>query len=130
MAKGKRLYTFVDVDDSTPIQKLPLLDQLRVLFKSLTYDDANELKNEDIVTSEYLTLKANLLSFLRTATAPIRNGRRREVVLAISSQFQPVFNEVMRSKEITDYYHVSIARPKTDYDLPYDTLVRLRVKDI
>ena len=55
MAEGKKLYSFVEVDDSTPIQKLKISDQLRVLLKHLTYDAANELKNDDIVTQEYLT---------------------------------------------------------------------------
>ena len=59
------MYTFVEVDDSTPIQKLKIMDQLRVLLNSLVYDPANELKAEDAVTQEYLTLKANLSEFLR-----------------------------------------------------------------
>ncbi len=128
MSKAKKLYTFVEVDDSTPIQKLKVMDQLRVLFNSLTYDAANELKNEDIVTTEYLTLKANLSEFLRKATAPIRRGKRKEVIVSISSQFKPVFKDVIESREIADYYEVDEACPKTEYDIPYDILLRLRVK--
>ncbi len=129
VSKGKVLYTYVEVDDSTPIQKLKILDQLRVLLKSLTYDEANELKNEDIVTTEYLTLKANLSDFLRKATAPIRKGKKKEVILSLSTYFNPVMDEVLNSREITDYYYVSIVKPKIEYDLPYDVLVRLRVKN-
>lgn len=128
MKDGKRLYTFVEVDDSVSIQKLPILDQLRILFRSLTYDETQELANEDIVTKEYLMRKANLLEFLRKATAPIRSGTRKEVIVNISSEFNPVYNEVIRSPEIQNYYYVSEVRPHVGYGMSYDFMVRLRVK--
>lgn len=129
MAEGKKLYSFVEVDDSTPIQKLKISDQLRLLLKSLTYDPANELKNDDIVTQEYMTLKANLSEFLRRATEPIRKGKRKEVIVNISTHFNPVFEDVINSHEIADFYYVSVVRPKIDYDIPYDFMVRLTVKE-
>ena len=129
MAEGKVLYTFVEVDDSTPVQKLTIRDQFRVLLKSLTYDPANELKNEDIVTQEYMTLRANLTDFLRKATAPIRRGDKHEVIVNISTKFNPVFNDVMQSHEIADFYDIAIVTPKIEYDIPYDVMGRLRVKD-
>lgn len=128
MATGKRLYTFVEVDDSTPVQKLKISDQLRVLLKSLTYDAANDLKNDDIVTQEYMQLRANLTDFLRKATEPIRSGQNREVIVNISTHFNPVFDEVINSPEIRDFYDVAIVEPKIEYDIPYDKMVRLRVK--
>lgn len=35
LASGKKLCTFVDVDDSTPVQKLSVMDQLRVLLHQI-----------------------------------------------------------------------------------------------
>ena len=128
MSRGKKLYSFVEVDDSTPIQKLKIKDQLRVLLKHLTYDAANELKSEDAVTTEIMTLKANLSDFLHKATDPIRRGDKSEVIVNISSQFEPIFKEVITSHEISDFFHVDIVRPKIEYDIPYDFMVRLRVK--
>lgn len=125
---GKKLYTFVEVDDSTPIQKLKVRDQLRVLLKHLTYDPANELKNEDAVTMEYMTLKADLSEFLRKATESIRRGKRKEVIVSVSTKFKPVFEEVLNSHEIKDFYYVSVAKPDISYDIPYDIMVKLRVK--
>jgi hypothetical protein len=129
LSDGKKLYSFVDVDDSTPIQKLKITDQLRVLLKSFTYDPANDLKNEDIVTQEYLTLRANLYDFLHKATEPIRRGKSKSVIVNISTKFNPVFNDVIQSHEIADLYKVDVVRPKIDYDLPYDIMVRLTVKE-
>lgn len=126
---GKKLYSFIEVDDSTPIQTLPILDQLRILFKSFLYDPANELRNDDIVTKEYLTLKANLSEFLREATEPIRKGKNKEVIVSISTEFNPVYEDVINSKEITSYFDVDVVRPNISYDIPCDFMVRLRVKD-
>lgn len=129
MPSEKRLFTYVEVDDKTPIQKLSLGDQLRVLLKQFTYDPANELKNDDIVTTEYMTLKANLSVFLRNATEPLRSGKKREVIVNVSTTFNPVMKEVLDSHEIKDFYYVSVVKPKIEYDIPYDYLVRLRIKD-
>lgn len=128
MSKGKKLYSFVDVDDSTPIQKLKLTDQIRILLKSWTYDPANDLHADDVVTQEYMQLKANLSEFIYKATAPIRAGKKYEVIVNISTEFNPVFKEVLNSPEITRYYDVKVIRPKIDYDIPYDAMVRFRVK--
>ena len=76
-----------------------------------------------------MTLKANLSEFLRRATEPIRKGKRKEVIVNISTHFNPVFEDVINSHEIADFYHVSVVRPKIEYDIPYDFMVRLRVKD-
>lgn len=129
LSDGKKLYTFVEVNDSTPIQKLKLSDQFRVLLKQMTYDAANDLKNEDIVSRERLVLKANLSEFLRRATEPIRSGNKKEVIVNVSNKFDPVFEEVMDSHEIKDFYIVSVVRPNIEYDIPYDFLVRLRVRE-
>lgn len=125
---GKKLYTFIDVDDKTPVQKLSIADQLRVILKKLTEDPANELKTEDAVTQEYLTLKANLSDFIEKAVTPIKKGKRSSVVMEISNIFDPVLKEVLDSPRIRKYYTVRVARPKIDYDIPFDILVELTVK--
>lgn len=126
--QGKKLYSFVEVDDATPVQKLKISDQIRVLLKHITYDPANELKSEDAVTTEYMTLQANLSDFLHKATNPIRMGKKKEVIVNISNKFDPVYEAVINSPEIADFFEVDTVRPKIEYDIPYDFMVRLRVK--
>ena len=125
---GKKLYTYVDVDDKTPVQKLSIADQLRVILKKITEDPANELKTEDAVTQEYLTLKSNLSEFIQKAVEPIKRGRHRSVVVRVSNAFDPVMKEVLSSRKITDYFTVEVARPDIEYDIPFDILVRFTVK--
>ena len=129
MAKGKKLYKFVEYNESIPLQKLTIGDQLRVLLKHLTQDPANELAVEDAVTTEYMTLKANLSNFIREATKPIRAGEKREVIINVSNKFEPVFNEVLNSQEVKGYFDVYIVKPDIEYDIPFDIMVKLRVKE-
>lgn len=128
MAGEKQLYTFIEVDDKTPVQKLSIADQLRVILKKITEDPANELANEDAVTRERLMLKANLTEFLRKSVEPIKKGKRREVIIEVSNMFDPVLQEVLQSKAIRNYYNVEIARPKVEYDIPLNILLRITVK--
>lgn len=128
MGKEKKLFTYVEVNDSTPVQKLSVKDQIHVLLKQFTYDPANELRNDDIVTTAYMRLKSNLSEFLRKATAPIRNGEKTEVIVNVSNNFDPVLKEVLASHEIADFYKVDVVKPKVEYDVPFDYLLRLRVK--
>lgn len=128
MAKGHRLYRYVEVDDKTPVQKLKLMDQLRLLLRKLTEDPANELKADDAVTAEYLKLKADCTDFLKKATKPLREGTRSVVYVQISNQFKPVLKAVLQSNDIRNYYDVRLAKPKVDYDIPMEYLVEMRNK--
>ena len=129
MAIGQKLYSYIEVRDDTPIQKLSLLDQIRVLLHHLSYDEANELKADDVYTQEILTLKANLSDFLYRATLPIRNGQKHEVAVAVSNKFDTVLDEVLNSPMIANFYDVKVCYPKFDYDVALDVLVILRVKE-
>lgn len=61
--KGKKLFSFIAVDDNTPIQKLTFSEQLRVLIQRMTNESKEQLKADDAETVYQLQLKANLLEF-------------------------------------------------------------------
>lgn len=127
-SKKKKLFTFVEVDDNTPIQKLSVKDQLHVLIKRLTHDDADELRAEDAITISELTLKANLLDFIYKSTNPIRRGEKHKVTLMISNDFDSVLDEVLTAPTVTNFYTVEVQRPDIDYDVHYLIQVKLEVK--
>lgn len=118
----------MEVTDDTPVQRLSLLDQIRVVFKKLAYDPANELKREDAITVEYLGLKATLIKFLMTATEPIREGKKQKVNVLISSKFTPVYKEVLASKRFTAYYNITTYLPENQYKVERDFYVTLEGK--
>ena len=128
MLGGKKLFSFIEVDENTPIQKLSVMDQLRVLIKKMTADDSAELMAEDAVTLNLLRLKADLTGLLDKALEPIRQGKRREVSISLSNEFDPVLDEVINSPNISNYYYVDVTRPDIEYDIPYKIRLDLEVR--
>lgn len=128
MKKGKKLFSFIEVTDDTPIQKLSFLEQLRIFVKRITNTDREQLKVESAETVYLLQLKANLLEFLYKATEDVRQGKHRSVTVSISSKFAPVIDEVLQTPSIAAYYNVSVKKPDIDYDIEYSILVTLEVK--
>lgn len=126
--KTKKLYTYTQIDDRTPIQKLKLSDQFRVLLRQITHNNKNDLATEDAVTREYLTMRANLLDFIQRATKSIREGKHTSVTMSISNRFEPVLDEVLNSTQITNFYEVQVYKPSIDYDILFYYKVRLEVK--
>lgn len=128
LAIGTKLYSYVEVRDDTPLQKLTLGEQLRLLLRKLTEDPANELKSEDAVKIEYLQRKANLIDFIKKAAKPLVLGEHKIVLAQISNEFRPVLNEVLTSPEIANYYIIDVATPETEYDIQYEDLIRIQLK--
>lgn len=128
MAK-KKLFSFIDVDENTPIQKLSVMDQIRVIIKKMSHDDAEELRAEDAVTQNLLHLKADLLGFLDKSLEPLRQGKKRAVSLSIPNLYDPVLDEVLQSSKIANFYDVTITRPDIEYDIKYNIRVDLVIKE-
>lgn len=128
MGKAKKLFSFIEVDENTPIQKLSVMDQIRVVIKKMTHDDAAELMAADAVTQQQLRLKADLVGFLDQCLAPIREGKHRAVSISLSNEFDPVIDEVFNSRRIANYYDVTITRPDIDFDVKYNMRVDMVVK--
>jgi len=126
--KKKKLFSFIEVTDDTPIQKLSFLEQLRVMVKRLSEVDTEQLKVESAETVYKLQLKANLLEFLERATDPIRHGEHTSVTVAVSSKFLPVLDDVLTSTAIASYYYVTVRKPDIDYDIDYTIEITLEVR--
>lgn len=129
MKHSRKVFSFIEVDENTPIQKLTVMDQLRVLIKKLAHDDSAELLADDAVSQNLLHLKADLIGFLDEALEPIRQGRKRAVSVLISNEFDPVLDEVLSSTRISNYYDVTITRPDIEYDVTYQMRIDLVVKE-
>ena len=126
--KSRKLYTYTKIDDRTPIQKLSLPEQFRVLLRQLTHSEKNDLETEDAVTHEYLVMRANLFDFIDRATKSIREGKHTSVTMAISNRFEPVLNEVLDSPRVKNFYNVTVKKPNIDYEILFFYRVRLEVK--
>ena len=127
---GKRLMEYVDVTDNTPIQKLSALDQIRVLLKKMTHDDAAELQAENAVTRHSLELQADLSEILNKALDPLRRGQSSAVSVSLPSIYEKVLDDVFNNSRINQYYNIKISKPSVEYDgVPYNFRLDLEVKD-
>lgn len=129
MAKEKqKLSSYIEIDDHTPMIKLSIRDQMRVILNKMAHDDARELDNEDAFAISEAKRRANLEDFLRKATKPIREGVHTSVSLSISSEFDDILKDVLESPQISRYYTVKMVRPEVDYNVHFNILVRLEVR--
>lgn len=129
MAKEKqKLSSYIEIDDNTPMIKLSIHDQMRVILNKMAHDDARELDNEDAFAISEAKRRANLEDFLRKATKPIREGVHTSVSLSISSEFDDILKDVLESPQISRYYTVKMVRPEVDYNVHFNILVRLEVR--
>lgn len=119
---------YVDVTDNTPIQQLSAIDQIRVLLKKMTHDDAAELQAENAVTRHALELQADLSSILNKALDPLRRGQAKAVSLSLPSVYDSVLDDVFNNSKIKEYYNTKITRPEVDYDIPYNFRLDVEVK--
>lgn len=126
--RKKKLTSYVVIDDNTPIQKLSVKEQLRVLIHHLSDGDREQLKAEDAETVFELQLKADLLEFLHKSTEQVRNGNHRSVTVSVSSKFKSVLQDVLESPSISSYYNTTVVDPEIDYGIDYFLKVTLEVK--
>lgn len=119
---------YVDVTDNTPIQQLSAIDQIRVLLKKMTHDDAAELQAENAVTRHALELQADLSSILNKALDPLRRGQAKAVSLSLPSVYDSVLDDVFNNSKIKEYYNTKITRLEVDYDIPYNFRLDVEVK--
>lgn len=125
----KKLFSFTEPNESVPVQKLTLMDQIRYIVFKLTHSDKDELNALTAVQQYRLSLKADLFSFLEKATDPLRKGKYKKVTVLISCKFKPVLQEVLNSAQIAPFYNVSVEEPTLIYNVHFNYRVNLEVKD-
>lgn len=124
----KKVFEYVELDQNTRVQKLPLKDQIRILFKRLLYNPEHELDVDDTVSEAYMTLKADLLEIFYRASEPLRKGMHKMVRMSISSEFKPVLEEVINMPRIKKHYRIHVSYPRTEYDVKFFYQVDMEVR--
>lgn len=125
---GKKLFSFLEVTDDTPVQKLGVLDQFRLLVRKLSNSDAEQLKADSAETVYNLQLQANLQEFIHKAATKVRNGDEKSVTMQLSSKFLPVLDGVLNSPSIKPFYTWTIEKPEVDLDIDYFFTLTLEVR--
>lgn len=83
----------------------------------------------DMVTEDILTLRTDLVIFIDRSLKPIKQGKRRTVLLEIAGEFGVVLKDVINNPEYKDYYNIQIISwPKSDFKIKYKIIVRMEAK--
>lgn len=91
----KPLYTTIKVTERTQTQKLPVIDQLKLLLGKVSMDDTNRLEASEKVSRANLEMESALSNLITNVTARMREIGAKSVTVAISSRFLPYFDSVM-----------------------------------
>jgi hypothetical protein len=127
ISKRPPLYTFVELNDNTPIQKLSILDQMRVLIRNIFKNDADELKSRDALTKRKSELKASLADFIHKATAPVREGKHKSVTVSLASVFEPVLETTFDEHNLRKFYNITIYKPRVEFAKDYMLILQFEV---
>ena len=130
---GTKLYSYVDADDNTSLDGLSFFEKVLALifqyFKTSGREQYNKDRLEGMVSEDLLVLQADLVSFMNKALEPIKQGRRKSVVIEIDSVFAPVLKNVLENSRYKDYYNIEIAKwPKVDYNIKYTIVVIMKAR--
>lgn len=128
-----KLYTYIDSDDNTSLDNLPFKDKiLAILFQWFKTSGKEEIQNDrlkSILTNDQLILQADLISFIDKALIPIKQGKRKKVILEIDSIFKNVLKNVLDSKKYKDFYLVEILKtPKIEYNINFSIIVSMKAR--
>jgi alanine-alpha-ketoisovalerate/valine-pyruvate aminotransferase len=91
--------------------------------------DRDMLKNEAIVAKHYNTLRAELVDFFKKATAEIRKGTRKNVLVRVSSDYMPVIDKVVKEDAFANFYNITVRPPRKTFPgvkFKYKVLVELK----
>jgi hypothetical protein len=84
---------------------------------------------QDMVTEDILTLQTDLVIFIDRSLKPIKQGKRRTVLLEIAGEFGVVLKDVINNPEYKDYYNIQIINwPKSDFKIKYKIIIRMEAK--
>ena len=91
----KPLYTTIKVTNKTgSVQKLPVLDQLRLLLGKVTMDEQTELAASEAISKADLEMQSALSNLVNVCVERMRELNYTSVTVSISSKFKPYFDIV------------------------------------
>lgn len=129
MADEEKVFSYIELTDDVPVQKLSIMEQIRLLMFRFLYDESKELQTETVLQHARLTLRSDCIKFLLKATEPIRQGRKKSVTINLSSKFDVVLNEALEHAKIAPYYKATIlSRPQPEYDIPFEIIFKLEAR--
>ena len=120
-------------NDNSSIENLSIKDKVLAVifqwFKESGREDTERQALQDMVTEDVLGLQTDLVIFLDRCLKPIKQGKRRVVLLEIASEFGIVLKDVINNPEYKNYYHIRIISwPQSDFKIKYKIILRMEAR--
>ena len=130
MLDGEEVYRAVEVTDNVQTSKLNLLDQIRLIFASLSNDDVAELEKNEAVSADRLKKIASFTKLIDEATRRMSQRGEKSVTLAVSSVYKPFFETVLNDKDgYGRFFNVRIEDRQVTPGINYNIILKLSVKE-
>lgn len=91
----KPLYTTIKVTERTRTQKLPVMDQLKLLLGKVSSDDTIKLEASEKVSRANIEMQSALSNLVNTVTRRMKELGETSVTVSVSSRFKPYFADVL-----------------------------------
>lgn len=94
----KPLYKTIKVTERTQTQKLPVMEQIKLLLGKVSTDETIRLEASEKISRANLEMQSALSSLINNVTAKMMELGEKSVTVAISSRFKPYFEDVMSTE--------------------------------
>lgn len=91
----KPLYKTIKVTDKTQTQKLPIIQQLKLLLGKVSNDDTARLESNEKLSRANMEIKSSFSNFINEVTREMRENGFNSVTIKVNSRFKPFFKEVL-----------------------------------
>lgn len=121
----KPLYTKVEINNDTQIDKLSLKDQLRLIGTKMFSTKESKLEDNMKISQKTLELETAFLKLINDSIAVMKDRGKTSVLLKVSSKFKEVYSTIDYLK---NYYNFEIVEDNPII-LGVDYFFKLRISE-
>jgi hypothetical protein len=94
----KPIYTTIKVTDKTQTQKLPFMEQLKLLLGKVSSDENIKLEASEKISKANLEMQSALSNLIDNVTSRMKELGENSATVSVSSRFKPYFDDVLSPK--------------------------------
>ena len=127
--EGEIVSTHIKVTENTTVAKMGVLDQIKLLLRKLSNDDAAELNAVQKLSASELKIKASLMRLFETAVEGFDSGEHTSVTLSVASRYIPYLDEVIDpTYGMGRFYDFTVHKKDLPATVDYKFIVEIRKK--
>lgn len=130
-SRKKPIFVTMKATDDTDVLKLPIIEQIKLLFGKVNQSEIQKLEAAEKVNRARLEMESNLIALVNRVTERMRQLGEDSVTVAISSEFIPYFDDVLNEKTGKGrFYDFTFKYPNTPIlGVEYKVEVTIKIKE-